>query len=187
MKDYVVLVNDQNEVLGTSEKLATHHAQTPLHRGFSVFLFNQNGELLLQQRGSKKKTWPLIWSNTCCGHPMLDETSIDAGKRRLAFELGITDTKLFEVLPDYKYCYERNGVAENELCPVMIGFTAQKPTINSNEVEAVLWIPWDTWLNEVNNNPQGYSEWCVEETKLLNENKQFYRLFHEATKKLASR
>src|SRR5438067_12237108 len=98
MQEEVVLVNEQNEPVGTSEKLVTHNSQTPLHRGFSVFLFNTNGELLLQQRSSKKKTWPLVWSNSCCGHPQLNETSIDAAKRRLRHELGIKDTQLWVIL-----------------------------------------------------------------------------------------
>jgi isopentenyl-diphosphate Delta-isomerase len=167
VQDYVVLVNEQNEVLGTADKLETHNHQTPLHRGFSVFLFDAKGNLLLQQRSSKKKTWPLVWSNSCCGHPQLDETSIAAAKRRLVFELGITDAQLTVVLPDYRYQFEKDGIYENEFCPVMIGFTKQQPKINLDEVAAIKWIPWQDWLQEVENNPQTYSPWCVEETKLL--------------------
>src|SRR5258708_6704908 len=95
MEEYVVLVDDHNNVLSTAPKLPTHNHNTPLHRGFSVFLFNTKGQLLLQQRSHTKKTWPLVWSNSICGHPLLDETPIDAAKRRLQFELGIIDTKLF--------------------------------------------------------------------------------------------
>jgi isopentenyl-diphosphate delta-isomerase len=167
MQDYVVLVNEKNEVLKTANKLETHNGKTPLHRGFSVFLFDDKGNLLLQQRSSQKKTWPLVWSNSCCGHPQLDETSIDAAKRRLSFELGITDSQMTVVLPDYRYTFEKDGVVENEFCPVMIGFTKQQPKINSDEVAAVKWITWEDWLDELENNSQLYSPWCVEETKLL--------------------
>ncbi|HSW96800.1 MAG TPA: isopentenyl-diphosphate Delta-isomerase [Candidatus Saccharimonadales bacterium] len=168
MEEQVVLVNEQNEVIGTAEKLTAHNGNTPLHRGISVFLFDTNGNLLLQQRSRKKKTWPLVWSNSCCGHPRLDETSIGTAKRRLAYELGITDAELTVVLPNYKYKFEKDGIYENEFCPVMIGRTDQQPTINSEEIEAIQWISWQNWLQEIEKNPEKYSPWCVEETILLN-------------------
>lgn len=187
MNEYVILVNAQNEVLGTSEKLSTHHADTPLHRGISVFLFDKKGNLLLQQRSHTKKTWPLVWTNSCCGHPTLDETSVDTAKRRLSYELGITEVEIAVILPDYRYRFERQGIYENELCPVMTAVTNQQPTINPNEVEAVKWISWKQWLQEVENNPQRYSQWCVEETTLLSMDKEFHRFLQEATRKLISK
>jgi len=66
----VVLVDEENNVLGTTDKSTVHTANTPLHRGFSAFIFNSKQEILLQQRSKYKKTWPLVWSNSCCGHPM---------------------------------------------------------------------------------------------------------------------
>jgi isopentenyl-diphosphate Delta-isomerase len=167
MKDYVVLVDDRNKPVGTMEKLAAHSSDTPLHRGFSLFLFNPQGELLLQQRAFHKKTWPGVWSNSVCGHPRLWERSITAARRRLSYELGITQAEISLALPDYRYRIEREGIVENELCPVMIGFTSQKPRPNPEEVAAVSWIPWNKWLKEIKKNPHGYSEWCVEETELL--------------------
>src|SRR5882724_1235971 len=167
MNEYVVLVNFRNEPLGTMEKLAAHSRNTPLHRGFSLFLFNDKEELLLQQRSLTKKTWPGIWSNSVCGHPMLGETPIEAAHRRLAFELGITDTEISMALPDYRYRVEKDGIVENEICPVMIGFSNALPKPNPDEVEAIRWISWKDWLVEIKNNPIGYSPWCIEETTLL--------------------
>lgn len=187
MKDYVVLVNEENEPVGLSEKLFTHNANTPLHRGFSVFLINTRGELLLQQRSRKKKTWPLVWSNSCCGHPQLNETSIDAAKRKLQQELGITDARLRVILPEYRYRCEKDGIVENEFCPVIVGVTRQKPTINADEAVDTQWISWQDWLIEVGNNPDTYSQWCIEETILLNKSKEFQRFLQEATKKLVSK
>ena len=187
MEEHVVLVNEKNEVTGTAEKLATHNGNTPLHRGISVFLFDTKGNLLLQQRSHKKKTWPLVWSNSCCGHPNVNETSIATAKRRLAYELGITTANLTVVLPDYRYIFEKDGIYENEFCPVMIGNTEQKPTINPEEVETIRWISWQDWLLEIETNSKKYSPWCVEETILLSKNRQFQDFLQEEMRKLPSK
>lgn len=181
VEDYVVLVDKNNNVLGTAPKLATHNSNTPLHRAFSVFLFNSKGQLLLQQRSGKKKTWPLVWSNSCCGHPMLNESNIDAAKRRLNFELGIKIDKLFEILPDFSYKAEMNGIVENEICPVLIAFSDKKPLLNPNEVESIKWIKWQEFLKEIEGNPGTYSVWCEQEAKLLSENEKFIKLYKKFT------
>jgi len=181
-EDYIVLVDKQNKVLGTAPKLATHNANTPLHRAFSLFIFNSKGKLLLQQRSSKKKTWPLIWSNSCCGHPMLNELNADAAKRRAKFELGIEIKSFYEILPNFSYKAELNGIVENEICPVIIAFSDKKPSINKNEVEKIRWIKWDDFLNEINVKPGFYSVWCEQEAKLLGKNKLFLELYKKYTR-----
>ena len=178
-QDHVVLINKQNEVLGTAPKLATHNENTPLHRGFSVFLFNKKGELLLQQRSHTKKTFPLIWSNSVCGHPMLNESNVQAAKRRLSYELGIDNVDIYEVISDYRYKVGMNGIYENEICPVMVAFTDEKPKLNSDEVEDIKWVPWLEFVADVKNNPGKYSMWCEEETKLLKNNKKFLELYRQ--------
>ncbi|OGH13778.1 MAG: isopentenyl-diphosphate delta-isomerase [Candidatus Levybacteria bacterium RIFCSPHIGHO2_01_FULL_38_26] len=175
--EHVVLVNENNKILGTASKLETHNNDTPLHRGFSLFLFNKEGELLLQQRSAKKKTWPFVWSNSCCGHPALDESSIDAAKRRLNFELGITKTKIFEIIPDFRYKVELNGIIENEICPILIGFTDQKPMINKDEANDIRWVSWDKFVEDVKKNPDVYSPWCILEVEKLKNNKKFLSLW----------
>jgi len=176
MEEYVVLVDDNNNVLGTAPKLATHHSNTPLHRAFSLFLFNKKGELLLQQRSFKKKTWPGMWSNSVCGHPGLEETPLQAAQRRLFYELGIKNAVLFEVLPDYRYRCEKDGIVENEICPVFVGFSDEKIKRNDKEVEEIKWMGWKEWLLELKKNPENYSFWCREETELLNKNPKFQNL-----------
>lgn len=180
-QDHVVLVDKQNRVLSTAPKLTTHNANTPLHRGFSVFLFNFRGELLLQQRSHLKKTWPLVWSNSVCGHPMLNESNTDAAKRRLKFELGLDLNNIQEILPDFSYRAEMNGIVENELCPVLVCFTDKKPKPNSNEVENLKWINWQEFVDDVKVNPGKYSMWCEEETKLLEKNEKFLQLYRKYT------
>ena len=175
-EELVVLVDESNQVLGTMPKADVHGAETPLHRGFSLFLFNQKGELLLQERSPSKKTWPLVWSNSVCGHPALDESNIDAAQRRLSHELGMSATHLEEVSP-YRYKIVRDGVMENEICPILVGFTRDVPKPNPEEVEAVRWTQWSEFLEEIKAKPGSYSEWCEEEARILEAHPRFQELY----------
>jgi len=182
MEEHVVLVNDQNEVLGTAPKATIHTDKTPLHRAFSSFVFNPKGELLLAQRSGKKKTWPLVWTNTCCGHPALNEKTAEAVCRRLKDELGLDIGEVHEVLPDYRYKAEKDGIVENELCPVFVAFTDQEPKLNKDEVEAIRWMPWLDFVKEATAHPDDWSPWCVEEVQLLNESEKFRSLYNKNTR-----
>jgi isopentenyl-diphosphate Delta-isomerase len=181
MTERVVLVDEQNNVLGTAPKLAAHNSDTPLHRAFSVFLFNSRGELLLQQRALHKKTWPGVWSNSCCGHPGLGESVRAAAHRRLSRELGFIGLNLDMVLPNYRYRYEKDGIVENEICPVLVGFTNLKPAINPEEVANIHYINWYEFLEKLNQGGQ-YSPWCREEAFLLNQSPYFQELFKDNTR-----
>jgi isopentenyl-diphosphate delta-isomerase len=171
-EEYVVLIDEQNNVTGTAPKATVHTGDTPLHRGFSLFLFNKKGELLLQQRSGTKKTWPLVWSNSVCGHPMLDESAVEAAKRRSYFELGIVCDDLYEILPNYRYRAERDGVVENERCPVVVGFYDGAVKKNDDEVEETRWVLWRSFMQEARGENE-YSPWCVEEALLLEKNDRF--------------
>jgi len=173
----VVLIDENNSVLGTMEKALVHGEKTPLHRGFSLFLFNQKSELLLQQRSKTKKTWPGVWSNSVCGHPALHESNIDAAKRRLSYELGMHATHIEEVSP-YRYSYVRYGVMENEICPILVGFSQEEPSPNPDEVEATRWTPWQDFLKEIETRPGFYSEWCEEEVRILESHPRFQEMLH---------
>ena len=177
--DEVVLVDEQNEVLGTAPKLAIHNTNTPLHRGFSVFLFNKKGELLLQQRSKTKKTFPLIWSNSFCGHPMLNESNVQAAKRRMTYEIGINNVEIFEIISNYRYKVKMKNIYENEICPVLVCFTDKKPIINRGEIEGIRWISWQEFLKEIETENETYSLWSKEEAKLLTKNEKFLKLYEE--------
>jgi isopentenyl-diphosphate Delta-isomerase len=164
--ELVVLVDEDNTVLWTMPKSEVHGSNTPLHRAFSAFIFNHEKKLLLQQRSHVKKTWPLAWSNSCCGHPWLNESNIDAAKRRIKDELGMTVSWIEEASP-YRYQFSKDGVMENEICPIHIGYTEDEPAINPNEVEEIEWISWTDFLEEIKNNTDKYSPWCVEEAMIL--------------------
>jgi len=179
--ELVVLVDKNNRVLQTAPKLETHCANTPLHRGFSVFLFDSKGNLLLQQRSKAKKTFPLVWSNSCCGHPGLNESNINAAKRHLEQELGIKNVEVFEIILDYRYRVSMNNVFENEICPILICFTNQKPNANKDEVENLKWISWKVFLREIDDEDKAYSLWAKEEAILLEKNQKFKALFEKHT------
>ncbi len=127
----VILVNENDEAVGTMEKIAAHR-KALLHRAFSVFIFNRKGEMLLQQRASNKYHSPNLWTNACCSHPMPGEETIDAAHRRLMEEMGF-DTELEHA---FSFIYQTpfdNGLTEHELDHVFIG--RYDGTINPDETE----------------------------------------------------
>jgi isopentenyl-diphosphate delta-isomerase type 1 len=141
-----------------------------------VFLYNQKGEILLQQRALHKKTWPGVWSNSCCGHVMLHESFEDAAARRVRYELGMRTPKLEMILPEFRYRAEKDGVVENEICPVFVGFTDREPNANPLEVNATRWQSWDEFVSEVKQPEKGYSPWAIEEVELLTRDERFNQL-----------
>ncbi|EAY02569.1 isopentenyl-diphosphate delta-isomerase, type 1 family protein [Trichomonas vaginalis G3] len=162
---HVVLVDKDDNPVGEADKYTAHRTEKGplLHRAFSLFLFDSERRLLLQQRSSNKITFPLIWANTCCSHPEPKEAVLDAAVRRVDLELNIklsSDAHLQELGSFvYKAIYE-DGWAEYELDHVVFGYYDVKE-INPNpeEVQAVRWVTqaeFEQWLNE---KPQELSPW----------------------------
>ncbi len=167
----VVLVDAEDNVLGTMPKNEVHGSVTPLHRGFSAFLFDQEGRLLIQQRSHHKKTWPLMWSNSVCGHPLLGECGEDAVARRAHFELGL---EVFDVrfAAPYRYQATKDGVMEHEICPIYLGTVHDTPRPNPDEVEAIRWVAWEVFLEAMRVDPEKYSIWCREEADIIERERQ---------------
>lgn len=167
-KELVVLVDENDNPVGTAMKDEVHGKDTPLHRGFSVFLFDEKGRLLVQRRALSKQTWPGVWSNSCCGHPAPDESYEDAVRRRVKYELGCEVRDLKKV-SDYRYRFERSGVVENEICPVYVGkVKSDEVKVSPQEVEEIDWFEWEEFLDELAENPgEKWSEWCREESLLV--------------------
>ncbi|WP_332019287.1 isopentenyl-diphosphate Delta-isomerase, partial [Kaistella sp.] len=82
MEEQVVLVSEKDEILGVMDKMQAHENGI-LHRAFSVFLFNDKGEMLLQKRAADKYHSPNQWTNAVCSHPRIGETYMEAAQRRL--------------------------------------------------------------------------------------------------------
>lgn len=166
--EWVVLVDDEDRELGRALKAEVHHGATPLHRAFSVFLFDRAGRLLLQRRSAAKPTWPLAWSNSCCGHPGPEETTLAAARRRLRQELGVEPEQLWIALPGFRYRAEQGGVVENELCPVLVGRCGPAPLApDPAEVAELRWVPWEEFLADLERPQSSYSPWCREEARQL--------------------
>jgi len=119
--EMVVLVDEKNRRTGTASKLAVHHSETPLHRGFSCYVFNRDAQVLVTRRSPHKRTFPGVWTNSVCGHPGPGERATAAVRRRLQYELGLKARKIWCVLPEFRYRAEMDGVVEHELCPVYTG------------------------------------------------------------------
>ncbi len=158
----VVLLDENGYASGTAAKASVHHAQTPLHLAFSSYLFNSEGQFLLTRRAESKRTWPGVWTNTCCGHPAPGESMSDSVQRRLRQELGIDTAKLALVLPGFRYeARMANGVLENEACPVYAAYSDVPPDPDPAEVAEVRWVDWDEFCAAVRTGRQPISPWCA--------------------------
>ncbi len=156
-EEQVILVNEQDEQIELMPKMEAHK-KAVLHRAFSVFVFNEKGELVLQQRAAEKYHSPLLWTNSCCSHQRNGETNIQAGKRRLMEEMGFV-CELEEVTSFiYKAPFD-NGLTEHELDHIMIGYFNEDPKINIEEVESFKWMLLEDVKTDIEVNPTMYTEW----------------------------
>lgn len=156
-EELVVLVDEQDNEVGLMPKMEAHE-KAVLHRAFSVFVLNENKELMLQQRAGSKYHSPLLWTNTACSHQRQGEDSIAAGKRRLQEEMGfVTEIEeLFTFI--YKAPFD-NGLTEHELDHVLLGHYEEAPVINPEEVESWKWMSLEAIQADIAENPETYTAW----------------------------
>ena len=157
MKEFVVLVDQDDQKLGLMEKQQAHVAGL-LHRAFSVFVFNSNGELMIQQRAASKYHSPTLWTNTCCSHPRDNETYEQAAHRRLQEEMGFDCDLEFKFSFIYK-AHLDNNLTEHELDHVFIGIFDEEPQLNPDEVMAYRWVDLMDLKKDIEKNPQNYTAW----------------------------
>ncbi|RZU16067.1 isopentenyl-diphosphate delta-isomerase [Kribbella rubisoli] len=159
----VVLLDEDGRAIGTEAKATVHHAATPLHLAFSSYVIDAAGRVLLTQRAFEKPTWPGVWTNSCCGHPLPTEPVEQAVRRRLADELGIVVDSVDLVMPEFRYRAEMpTGIVENEICPVYRVRWTGDPRPNPAEVAAYRWVEWD----ELRDFPD-LSPWCLLQLDVL--------------------
>ncbi len=157
MEEQVILVNEKDEQIGLMEKIEAHQ-KALLHRAFSVFVFNDKDEVMIQQRALGKYHSPGLWTNTCCSHQKPGETNTQAGERRLQEEMGFT-TPLKEVTSFiYKAPFD-NGLTEHEFDYILIGHYNDVPQINEEEVASWKWVTLDFLKKDIQANPDIYTAW----------------------------
>ena len=153
----VVLVNELDEEVGTMEKLEAHQ-KGMLHRAFSVFVFNDKNELLLQRRAFGKYHSEGLWTNTCCSHPAPGETLVEAGKRRMKEEMGM------DIAPEplFSFIYRAeldNYLIEHELDHVLVAFSDETPHLNPEEAISFKWMSLEEIKKDMAMHPHNYTEW----------------------------
>ncbi len=134
----LILVDENDDEIGHLSKAECHDGDGRLHRAFSVFLFNDAGELLVQKRSPEKRLWGGYWSNSCCSHPRRGEDLETATRRRLRDELNV-EAQLEYV---YRFSYQAGfgeAGSENELCHVYLGH-CNAATPNEHEIAAIRFV-----------------------------------------------
>lgn len=153
----VILVNEQDEAIGTMEKIEAHQKGV-LHRAFSIVLFNSKGELLLQKRATGKYHSGGLWTNTCCSHPLPGEEMSEAAARKLMQEMGIRTPLTFS----HKFLYQTsldNGLTEHEYDHVFIGHYDNSPSLNAKEAEDWKFSSLKDIQLDIQLHPHSYTYW----------------------------
>jgi isopentenyl-diphosphate delta-isomerase len=153
----LILVNELDEPVGVMEKMEVHKKGL-LHRAFSIFIFNDRGEMLLQQRALQKYHSAGLWTNACCSHPRPGEDTKDAAIRRLKEELGFT-TGLKKIF-DFTYRTEfGNGLTEFEFDHVFIGSYEGIVHPDKNEIDDYCFMDLDKIGDDLGSHPGKYTAW----------------------------
>jgi len=158
MNELIILVDEQDNEIGVSEKNLAHLNGGKLHRAFSIFIYNTKKQMLIQKRAINKYHSGGLWSNTCCSHPRVDEQLEIAIHRRLQEEMGF-DCLLTEIFSFNYHADFENGLTEREIDHVFIGKYSGEINPNINELDDWMWIEFTELLQDVKNNPQNYTVW----------------------------
>ena len=166
--ELLILVDPDDREIGNLSKAECHDGDGVLHRAFSLFLFNDLGELLLQRRSAEKRLWPKYWSNTCCSHPRQGESMEMATARRLQQELNTAATLEFVYKFEYQAQFADQG-SENELCWVYLGRLDGEATANDMEIAELRFASANELHREIHTVPERFTPWFRMEWQRLNE------------------
>lgn len=153
----VILVDENDTPVGIMPKLQAHE-QGALHRAFSVFIFNSNGELLLQKRADCKYHSPGLWTNTCCSHPAPGQDITEAARGRLWLEMGIRADLKYILKFRYESAFD-NRLTEHEIDHIFIGTSDDVPAIHPEEVSAFKYMPLADIARDIASFPEKYTSW----------------------------
>jgi isopentenyl-diphosphate delta-isomerase len=157
-REELILVDDNDRETGFLPKGACHEGDGVLHRAFSIFIFDDQGRLLLQRRAPGKRLWPGFWSNSCCSHPRRGESMDEATRRRLDEELGLT-TELEHLFTFSYHARYLDVGSEREVCWVFAGRSEGPPRPNPLEISEVRWIAPDELEAEMAASPERLTPW----------------------------
>jgi isopentenyl-diphosphate delta-isomerase len=157
-EDYVVRVNASGKKTGIAKKKEAHEKGF-LHRAFSIFIFNDNGFMLLQKRAVTKYHFAGLWTNTCCSHPQPEERVLTAANRRLHEELGFTTSIYLRDHIMYSFHDEPSNLIEHEFDYILIGVYNGNIFFNQEEASEIRWISPDALIQEVKSYPHHFTPW----------------------------
>jgi isopentenyl-diphosphate delta-isomerase len=171
--EYLILVDSNDNQIGTEEKVKCHLPNGKLHRAFTIFLFNREGKLLLTQRSMSKMLWPGDWDGTVASHPRQSENYISSAERRLPEELGVTCKLDYLYKFEYHVPYKDIG-SENEVCGTLIGILDDPTGIKlvKDEISDIRWVSLEQVSAEIINSPQIFCPWMLVALYFLSESSQ---------------
>lgn len=168
--DQVVLIDENGYPIGSCSRSSVHGRTTPRHLGFSCWIIDTRGHLLMTRRGLNKRSWPGVWTNSCCGHPLPAEPASAAVARRAQQELGVIVEDVECVLPEFSYqAVDASGIVENELCPVFLARITDQQSLRPDPAEVMEW-DWNDPHNvavAMQAAPYAFSAWSVQQLPLL--------------------
>ncbi|EGG41920.1 isopentenyl-diphosphate delta-isomerase, type 1 [Candidatus Nitrosarchaeum limnium SFB1] len=175
-EEYVILVDGNDNPIGSEEKVKCHLPNGKLHRAFTALLFDKKGRLVLTKRAKEKMLWPEDWDGTVASHPREGETYISSAERRMPEELGVSCKMDYLMKFEYHVPYKDVG-SENEICGTLIGIVDEstKFKIVEDEIDEIKWVSVNELISEIKNNPKIYCPWMLIALKFLDrsENKTF--------------
>jgi isopentenyl-diphosphate delta-isomerase len=172
-KEYLVLVDKDDNPIGSEEKVKCHLPNGKLHRAFTALLFDKNGRLVLTRRAKEKMLWPGDWDGTVASHPREPETYVSSGERRMPEELGISCKLDYLFKFEYHVPYKDIG-SENEICGTLVGIVNESIQFKvvEGEIDKIKWISADGLLSELKNNPKIYCPWMLIALELLDKSEK---------------
>jgi len=166
--EFVILVDENDNPIGTEEKVKCHLPNGKLHRAFTALLFDKNGRLVLTRRAKGKMLWPEDWDGTFASHPRESETYESSGERRMPEELGIEGKLDYLHKFEYHVPYKDVG-SENEICGTLIGVIDEDTELKEieGEIDEIKWISAEELISEIKTNPKIYCPWMLIALDLL--------------------
>ena len=166
--EFVILVDENDNPIGTEEKVKCHLPNGKLHRAFTALLFDKNGRLVLTRRAKGKMLWPEDWDGTFASHPRESETYVSSGERRMPEELGIEGKLDYLHKFEYHVPYKDVG-SENEICGTLIGVIDEDTKLKEieGEIDEIKWISAEELISEIKTNPKIYCPWMLIALDLL--------------------